>query len=127
MIILHLVPFLAQIRDIRGPDILPNLAQFVDPVGQPDRLVIMNNLLPLPGWYRSILREIQNHVLREYSWFPAAAHRVASAPHEYAWRFHHVVCKLSLCPIDNCVAVLFLQLKAKLLSLSHYLLLQFLV
>src|SRR6266849_10198723 len=87
----------------------------------------MNNVLPLPGWYESILREIQNHVLREYSGLPAAPHRVTSAPHEYARRFNHVVCKLSLCPIDNSVAVLLLQLKTKLLSLSRYLLLQFLI
>src|SRR6266571_4394335 len=127
IIILHLVPFLAQIRNIRGPDVLPNLAQLIDPVGQPDRLVIMNNLLPLPRWDWRILREIQNNILRKYSRLPAATHRVTTTPHEYAGRFYHVVCKLSLRPIDNSVAILLLQLKAKLLPLSGHLLLQFLV
>src|SRR5438552_2090073 len=127
IIILHLVPFLAQIRNIRRPDILPNLAQLVDPVGQPDRLVIMNDLLPVSRWDGSILREIQNRILRKYSWLPAATHRVTPTPHEYAWRFNHVVCKLSLRPIDDRVAVLFFQLKAELLSMSSHFLLQLFV
>src|SRR5207302_2667437 len=127
IIILHLVPFLAQIRNIRRPDILPNLAQLVDPVGQPDRLVIMNNLLPVSRWNGSILRKIQNHILRKYSRLPAATHRVTPTPHEYARRFNHVVCKLSLRPIDDRVTVLLFQLKSELLSLSSHFLLQFLV
>src|SRR6266567_6310631 len=127
IIILHLIPFLAQIRNVRRPDILPNLAQLIDPVGQPDRLVIMNNLLPSPRWDWRILREIQNNILRKYSRLPPAPHRMTSTPHEYARRFYHVVCKLSLRPIDNSVAILLLQLKAKLLPLSGHLLLQFFV
>src|SRR6266699_6162605 len=127
IIILHLIPFLAQIRNIRGPDILPNLAQLIDPVGQPDRLVIMNNLLPLPRWDRRILREIQNHILGKYSRLPAATHRMTTTPHEYAGRSYHVVCKLSLRTIDDNIAVLLLQPKAKLLSLSRNPLFQFLV
>src|SRR5213592_1864148 len=106
--------------------ILPNLAQLVNPVGQPDRLVIMNNLLPSPRWDWRILREIQDNILRKYSRLPPAPHRMTSTPHEYAGRFYHVVCKLSLRPIDNSVAILLLQLKANLLPRSRHTLLQFL-
>src|SRR6266567_2743736 len=127
IIILHLIPFLTQIRNIRRPHILPNLAQLIDPVGQPDRLVIMNNPLPSPRWNWRILRKIQNNILRKYSRLPPAPHRMTSTPHEYAGRFYHVVCKLSLRPIDNSVAILLLQLKAKPLPLSGNPLLQFLV
>src|SRR5207244_5450340 len=127
IIILHLIPFLAQIRNVRRPDILPNLAQLVNPVGKPDRLVVMNNLLPSPRWDWRILREIQNNILRKYSRLPPAPHRMTSTPHEYAVRVYHIVCKLSLRPIDNSVAILLLQPKAKFLPLSVYILLQFLV
>src|SRR6266446_9242609 len=87
----------------------------------------MSNLLPISRRYRSVLRQIQNYVLGKDSRLPATPHWVAAAPHEYARRLHHVVCKLSLCAIDNSVAILLLQLKAKLLSLNRYLLLQFLI
>src|SRR5207249_10755673 len=115
------------IASIRRPTIHPNLAQLVNPVAQPDRLVIMNNLLPAPRWGWRTLREIQDNILTKYSRLRPAPHRMTSTPHEYAGRFYHVVCELSLRPIDNSVAVLLLQLKAKLLPLSGHLLLQFLV
>src|SRR5437660_1971542 len=87
----------------------------------------MNTLLPSPWWDRHILREVQNHILRKYSRLPAATHRMTPPTHEYAGGFYHVVCKLSLGTIDDGIAILLLQLKPKLLSLSGHLLLQFLI
>src|SRR5437016_13274065 len=63
IIILHLIPFLAQIRNIRRPDILPNLAQLVNPVGKPDRLDIRNNLLRSEE-HTSELQSLTNLVCR---------------------------------------------------------------
>src|SRR5207247_8027809 len=61
------------------------------------------------------------------SWFPSATHGMATAAHEDAWRLDHIVRKLRLRPVNDRVAVLVLQLEAKLLSLRGQLLFQVLV
>src|SRR6266699_1436436 len=87
----------------------------------------MKNLLPVTSSDRRRVRSIHNNNLRRYSPLPASTHSMTTTPHEYSRRFNHVVCKLSLRPIDDNIAVLLLQPKAKLLSLSRHSLLQFLV
>jgi len=52
---------------------------------------------------------------------------MAAAAHEDAWWFNHVVCKFGLCPVNDRIAILVLQLKTKVLSLRGQLLSQVLV
>src|SRR2546428_6730043 len=108
-IILQLVSFLTEIRDVTGPDVFADVAELVHPVSDPDGLVIVNNLLPVTLRSFNVFRQVQNNVLRMDSWLPSSPHRMAASPHEEAGQVHHPVGNLSLHSINLCKPVLLLK------------------
>ena len=119
-----LVPLLPKIGNVRGPDVLADVTELVDPVADPHEIVIMNDRLPFAGRNRSLLGKVEHNILRAGSRLPSSPHGMASATHEETRRLCHPVCNLGPDSVNVCITILLLQLESEFLPLSSDFLLE---
>src|SRR2546428_11351057 len=112
------VPLLPKIGNVRGPDVLADVTELVDPVADPHEIVIMNDRLPFAGRNRSLLGKVEHNILRAGSRLPSSPHGMASATHEETRRFCHPVCNLGPDSVNVCITILLLQLESEFFPLN---------
>src|SRR5256712_10246652 len=118
------VPLLPKIGNVRGPDLLADVTELVDPVADPHEIVIMNDSLPFAERNRSLLGKVEHNILRASSWLPSSPHGMASTTHEETRRLCHPVCNLGPNSVNVGITILLLQLKSQFLPLSSDFLLE---
>ena len=112
------VPLLPKIGNVRGPDVLADVTELVDPVADPHEIVIMNDRLPFAGRNRSLLGKVEHNILRAGSRLPSSPHGMASATHEETRRLCHPVCNLGPDSVNVCITILLLQLESEFFPLN---------
>src|SRR2546428_7016854 len=97
-VVLCLVPRLLNGGAFVEPDVLLLLRELVDPLRHPHRVVVVNDLPPLPRRYRAAFVEVQDDVPLSNPRLPLAPERVGAPPHQEPLRFSTPVLWLNILP-----------------------------
>src|SRR3989442_4580758 len=100
-VVLCLVPRLLNGGAFVEPDILLLLRELVDPLRHPHRVVVVDDLLPLPRGNRAVFVEVQDDLPLSHPRLPVAPERVSAPPHEETWRLDEPVRYLHLLSIHG--------------------------